>query len=158
MKNIAFITSKSGGMISKLLDKGLTGAIYSNNPNRLLERRVLPHFFKDINEVPGDYDIYVLCGYMKIIPETWLKGKKVINYHPGTVEYKGIDPQKRMIEDYSKGIITQGGGIIHYVDGGVDTGNVIYGFSENIYKDDTVGTLTNRMEVKAVNFLSEYLK
>lgn len=158
MKKLAFLTSKSGGMIQKLQAENLRGDVYSNRKNTKLEQRVKPIYFSSLGEIPNNYDFYVLCGFMNIIPEKWLTDKKVINYHPGTPNYKGIDPQIKMLQDYKKGKIKYAGGFIHFVDGGVDTGELIYGFYSKIQPNDNVQILTERLEKKAVKFLGQYLK
>lgn len=72
----------------------------------------------------------VLAGYMRIIGETLLKRfeRRIINIHPSYLPYfRGKDSIKRVYEsgeDFT-------GVTIHYVDSGVDTGEIIY--QEKIY-------------------------
>lgn len=158
-KKIAYLTSKSGGMIQKLMKKGLVGDVYSNNPNEKLEQRCNPTYFKKLSEIPSNYMVYLLCGFMKIVPKSFLDDKIVVNYHPAYLpDLAGKDPQARALSEYEQGTRQYTGGTIHLVDEGVDTGEIIYQFKEKILPTDDVKSLTERMEIKAVNFLVGSLK
>ena len=157
-KKIAMLTSRDGGMVEKLIRGGIVGDVYSNKPNKKLEQRCNPTYFNKLSEIPTDYYIYLLCGFMNIVPKSFLDDKICINYHPGTQDYKGLDPQKRMLKDYQEGKLKYAGGFIHFVDEGVDTGELIYQFKEKILPTDDVKSLTERMEIKAVDFLVGSLK
>lgn len=72
-----------------------------------------------------DIKFIALAGYMRIIGETLLKEYegRIVNIHPSYLpELKGKDSIKRAFE--AKKDFT--GVTVHFVDGGVDTGKVIY--------------------------------
>lgn len=67
----------------------------------------------------------VLAGYMRIISSTLLNEyqNRIINIHPA---YLPEFPGKDGIEDAFKAGVKETGVTIHYVDSGVDTGEIIY--------------------------------
>lgn len=79
-----------------------------------------------------EIEYILLAGYMKIIGDTILGryDKKIINIHPSYLPYyRGKDSIKRAYENGEEFT----GVTIHYVDNGVDTGEIIY--QEKIYID-----------------------
>ena len=85
------------------------------------------------NVEPGS--IITLNGYMRIIPAEVLEylasiNCKVYNIHPAPIQYypdlKGKDPQERLYEGLLEGKYHCIGAVIHEVDAGVDTGNIIH--------------------------------
>lgn len=70
-------------------------------------------------------DFIVLAGYMRIISATLLNEypKKIINIHPS---YLPEFPGRNGIEDAYKSGVEKTGVTIHYVDSGIDTGEIIY--------------------------------
>lgn len=95
----------------------------------------------DINEwlmEPGNVEpgsIITLNGYMRIVPAEVLDylasiDCRVFNIHPAPIglypDLKGKDPQERLFAGLKGGIYTCIGAVIHEVDAGVDTGNVIH--------------------------------
>ena len=71
-----------------------------------------------------DFDYIVLAGYMRILSETFVKTfrKRIINIHPAdTKQHQGLHAYEWAFENKMKETkIT-----IHYVDVGVDTGEII---------------------------------
>jgi phosphoribosylglycinamide formyltransferase-1 len=68
--------------------------------------------------------LVVLAGYMRLIGSTLLKGyeNKIINIHPSLLPlYKGKDAVGQAMKDNAKTT----GVTVHYVDSGMDTGNII---------------------------------
>jgi len=97
--------------------------VYTFNPkdfkNRFEYEKIILSKLKENN-----IDLIVLAGYMKIIGKTLLSKyeRKIINIHPSLLpSFKGLDAIKQAIE--SKVKIT--GVTVHYVDNGVDTGEII---------------------------------
>jgi phosphoribosylglycinamide formyltransferase-1 len=69
-------------------------------------------------------DLVVLAGFMKILPESFVSAfpGKLINTHPSLLpEFKGA----HAVRDALQAGATRTGVTIHYVDAGVDTGEVI---------------------------------
>ncbi len=71
-----------------------------------------------------DVDLIVLAGYMRLIGNTLLNGyqRKIINIHPSLLpQYKGLDAIGQAMNDNAK----MTGITVHYVDKGMDTGDII---------------------------------
>jgi len=104
----------------------------------------IPHFyvkFEDLYEFlkPREYDLYVLAGYMRILPEKILnlgtlsgsstkktgvssQENKFINIHPSLLpEFKGKNAIKRA---YDRGV-KKTGVTVHFVEKNVDSGKII---------------------------------
>jgi phosphoribosylglycinamide formyltransferase-1 len=90
-------------------------------------------------------DLVVLAGFMKILPENFvsaLKGK-LINIHPSLLpEFKGA----HAVRDALTAGATKTGVSIHYVDEGVDTGEVIVQSEVPIEAGDTEHLLHERIK------------
>ncbi|GAX01393.1 phosphoribosylglycinamide formyltransferase [Secundilactobacillus silagei] len=73
---------------------------------------------------PFHVTILVLAGYMRIVGETLLKvfPRHIINIHPALLP---SFPGRHGIEDAYQAGVKVTGVTIHYVDGGVDTGEII---------------------------------
>lgn len=111
------------------------------------------HCFKNKNEYNQflfehlksiDFDLMVLAGYMRILPDyivNYYKGK-IVNIHPALLpNYKGVNSIARAFENKEK----YTGITIHYVDEGVDTGKVIFQKKVKIRKNDTLESLEERI-------------
>ncbi|KFZ27535.1 MAG: Phosphoribosylglycinamide formyltransferase [Candidatus Izimaplasma bacterium HR2] len=88
-----------------------------------------------------EIDLIVLAGYMRIIGKTILSkyNKKIINIHPSLLpSFKGIDAIGQAIEHKVK--VT--GVTVHYVDEGVDTGEII------AQKSLDISSLNSREEIE----------
>lgn len=85
--------------------------------------------FKNVDEVISNIkeinpDFIFLAGFMKILPEKFINAfeHKIINVHPSLLpKYKGLHAVEQALEANEKEI----GATIHYVDCGVDTGEII---------------------------------
>ena len=90
-------------------------------------------------------DLVVLAGFMRILPPNFveaLKGK-LINTHPSLLpDFKGAHAVRDALEAKVK--IT--GVTIHYVDEGVDTGEIITQVEVPIHEGDTEDTLHERIK------------
>ncbi|MBC2856034.1 MAG: phosphoribosylglycinamide formyltransferase [Cetobacterium sp.] len=84
-------------------------------------------FEEKIIKVLKEYEIELiaLAGYMRIISETLLNeyGGKIINIHPA---YLPEFPGKDGIGDAYRANVASTGVTVHYVDSGVDTGEIIH--------------------------------
>ena len=83
--------------------------------------------------------VVTLNGYMRIIPAKTIKACHdkdicILNIHPAPIvqypELKGKDPQPRLYQGILDGQYRTIGVVIHEVDEGVDTGNVICEYNE----------------------------
>jgi phosphoribosylglycinamide formyltransferase-1 len=90
-------------------------------------------------------DLVVLAGFMKILPANFvsaLKGK-LINIHPSLLpEYKGA----HAVRDALKAGAVKTGVSVHYVDEGVDTGEIIVQSEVEIIPGDTERSLHQRIQ------------
>ncbi|UQS86743.1 phosphoribosylglycinamide formyltransferase [Nicoliella spurrieriana] len=85
-----------------------------------------------------------LAGYMRIIGPTLLDAfpKRIINIHPALLpNFPGLHG----IEDAYAANVSQTGVTIHYIDSGVDTGQIIAQQSVPRYPDDHVDDLATRI-------------
>ncbi len=90
-------------------------------------------------------DLVVLAGFMRILPAnfvTALKGK-LINIHPSLLpEFKGA----HAVRDALAAGVTKTGVTIHYVDEGIDTGDIIVQSEVLIEPGDSERTLHERIK------------
>jgi phosphoribosylglycinamide formyltransferase-1 len=90
-------------------------------------------------------DLVVLAGFMKVLPANFvsaLKGK-LINIHPSLLpEFRGA----HAVRDALQAGATKTGVTIHYVDEGVDTGEVIVQSEVAIEPNDTEAVLHERIK------------
>ena len=89
-------------------------------------------------------DLVVLAGYMKIIGPTLLAAYqgRIINIHPA---YLPEFPGAHGIEDAWNACVDQSGVTVHYVDSGVDTGQVIQQVRVPRLADDTIDSFEARI-------------
>lgn len=91
-----------------------------------------------------EIDLVVLAGYMKIVSPTLLAAYegRIVNIHPA---YLPEFPGAHGIEDAFDAGVSQSGVTIHYVDAGVDTGEIIVQERVPILSDDTLETFEARI-------------
>ncbi len=96
-----------------------------------------------------DIDLIVLAGFIKIIPEAFIDGFKgdIINIHPSLIPLfcgKGFYGMRVHEAVISSGMKVSGA-TVHYVDGGVDTGEIILQRCCQIEDTDTAETLQKKV-------------
>ena len=92
-------------------------------------------------------DLIVLAGWMRIITPKLIEAfpNKIINIHPSLLpKYKGLNVIERALD--SDDVFT--GCTVHYVTEELDSGDIICQRKVPIYDDDTVETLTKRIQRK----------
>lgn len=91
-----------------------------------------------------EIDLIVLAGYMKLVSTTLLNvyEGRIINIHPA---YLPEFPGAHGIEDAWHAGVSESGVTIHYVDAGVDTGQIISQKRVPILSDDTLDTFETRI-------------
>ncbi|MFC6255024.1 phosphoribosylglycinamide formyltransferase [Secundilactobacillus hailunensis] len=96
---------------------------------------------------PFHVNILVLAGYMRIIGETLLKvfPRHIINIHPALLP---SFPGRHGIEDAYQAGVKVTGVTIHYVDGGVDTGEIIA--QEAVYRSEQDSLASLEAKIHAV--------
>lgn len=89
-------------------------------------------------------DLVCLAGYMKIISQTLLSAYegKIINIHPA---YLPEFPGAHGIEDAWSAGVSQSGVTVHWVDSGVDTGQIIKQVRVPRFDDDTLDSFEARI-------------
>jgi phosphoribosylglycinamide formyltransferase-1 len=90
--------------------------------------------------------LIVLAGFMRMVKEALLRAfpKRIINIHPSLLpKYPGIESWKQALIAGEK----ETGCSVHYVDAGMDTGEIIEQRSVPILEGDTPETLHARIQV-----------
>lgn len=102
-------------------------------------------------------DLVVLAGYMKIVSSTLLSAYegRIINIHPA---YLPEFPGAHGIEDAWKAGVSQSGVTIHWVDSGVDTGQVIKQVRVPRLPNDTIETFEARIHEAEYQLYPEVLR
>lgn len=87
-----------------------------------------------------EIEIIALAGYMRIVGDVLLNSyqDRIINIHPA---YLPEFPGKNGIEDAYLSKAEKTGVTIHYVDSGIDTGEIIYQERVNIERDKSLSYL-----------------
>ena len=90
-------------------------------------------------------DLIVLAGWMRIISPKLIDAfpNKIINVHPSLLpKYKGLNAVEQALESGD----TETGCTVHYVNEELDGGDIIDQSRVPICKDDTVESLTHRIQ------------
>lgn len=91
-------------------------------------------------------DLVVLAGYLRVIKAPLLDAfpRRIINIHPSLLpKYRGLAAWKQAIEDRA----TVSGCTVHYVDSGVDTGEILAQSEVPVLPTDTPESLHARIQV-----------
>lgn len=107
-------------------------------------------------------DLVVLAGYLSIIPEKVIDQYegKIINIHPallplhGGKECYGLKVHQKVIDGGEK----ESGATVHYVDEGIDTGEIIIQGKVPVYPEDTKEQLRDRVLAVEHKILPEAIK
>lgn len=102
-------------------------------------------------------DLVCLAGYMKIIGPTLLSAYegRIINIHPA---YLPEFPGAHGIQDAWEAGVAESGVTIHWVDSGVDTGQVIKQVRVPRLPDDTIDTFESRIHEAEYSLYPEVLR
>ena len=110
------------------------------------------HAIKQLNS-----DIAVVCSYNKKFPPELLRTAKdgFVNCHPSLLpDYRGANPYSHVLINDEK----ETGITLHFMDENFDTGNIIAQKKIPIEKNETMGTLFNRMNYMSAELLAEFLE
>lgn len=110
----------------------------------------------------NNVDYIVLAGYLSILDSGFVKKweKKIINIHPsllpkyGGAGMYGIKIHEAVIENKEK----ESGCTVHYVDTGIDTGEIIIQEKVNVYTEDTALDLQSKVLEKEHIILIKAIK
>jgi phosphoribosylglycinamide formyltransferase-1 len=89
-------------------------------------------------------DLVVSAGFMRILSQRITDKFKIINSHPALLP---LFPGAHAVRDALAAGATETGTTIHWVDAGVDTGQVIAQKRVDIYPDDTEESLHERIKI-----------
>ena len=186
-KRIAVLVSGGGSNLQSIIDNieqgnlnckisyviadrecyGLKRAEKHGIKNVLLDRKVLKEKLSDeiSNVLENDdekTDYIVLAGYLSILSPEFIKkwSRKIINIHPsllpkfGGKGMYGMNVHRAVIEAKE----TESGCTIHFVDTGVDTGEIILQIKVPVFSDDTPEVLQKRVLEKEHVLLIEAIK
>lgn len=107
-------------------------------------------------------DLVVLAGYMSVLDSTIIEAfrNKIINIHPSLIpKYCGKGFYgSRVHEAVIAGKEKESGATVHFVDEGVDTGEIILQESVPVLSDDTPETLASRVLELEHRLLPEAVK
>jgi len=104
-----------------------------------------------------DIDIVVLAGYMRLVGKVLLHFYKnrIINIHPALLpSFPGLHAQKQAL-DYG---VKFSGCTVHFVDEGMDTGQIILQATVPVLPDDTEESLADRILVEEHRSYSKALQ
>lgn len=110
--------------------------------------------FKNIEEFlkNKNYDLYILAGFMRILPEEVINKGKFLNIHPSLLpEYKGKNAILNTYKNNDKAGIS-----IHYVTADVDSGGII--FQREIKNYKTLDELEEKIHKLEHKFYPEIIK
>ena len=110
----------------------------------------------------GNVDYIVLAGFLSILTPEFVKkwDRKIINIHPsllpkyGGAGMYGIKIHEAVIKNKAK----ESGCTVHYVDTGIDTGEIIIQEKVTVSPDDTPETLQQKVLEKEHIILTEAIK
>ena len=110
----------------------------------------------------GNVDYIVLAGFLSILTPEFVKkwDRKIINIHPsllpkyGGAGMYGIKIHEAVIKNKEK----ESGCTVHYVDTGIDTGEIIIQEKVTVSPDDTPETLQQKVLEKEHIILTEAIK
>lgn len=161
---IGVLVSGEGSNLQALLDAGLpVVAVASNEPDvRALDRAIAAEVATEVFSVAAYADrdardsamanwleghgveLVVCAGYMQLLRPSFLErfAGRVVNIHPAPLpDFPGAHP----LEDLLAAGARETAATVHYVDEGVDTGQVIAAEAVPVLPGDTVETLRARV-------------
>lgn len=107
-------------------------------------------------------DLIVLVGYMRILSPEFVHKfpRRIINVHPALIpKYSGKDFFGQSVhEAVLKNKESQSGMTIHYVDGELDTGDIIIQKSCPVDFDDNVDTLKEKVQALEKHWYPEVIR
>ena len=161
-KKIAVLLSGNGSNLDAIIKKGINVSfVASNNPEatglKIAQKSNIPTYSwknlssleKHVSELIKIHEIklLVLAGFMRLLSKEFISSlpqRSIINVHPSILpEFKGLNAIQQALESGVK----YTGVTIHYVDEGVDTGEIIQQESIKIEENDTIVSLKKRLQV-----------
>jgi phosphoribosylglycinamide formyltransferase-1 len=167
MKRIVVLASGSGTLAHAIFDTDFSAegaevvALICDKPGaQVLERAELRHIESYTIPMMDDRNLWnselesliaalrpslvVSAGFMRILPEAITNRFKIINSHPALLP---LFPGAHAVRDAMAASVTETGTTIHWVDAGVDTGEVIAQEKVEILAGDTEESLHERIKI-----------
>ena len=160
-KKIAVLLSGNGSNLHAIIKKGINVSfVVSNNPEapglKIAEQSNIPTYsWNNLSELEEHVldlvkihkiKLLVLAGFMRLLSKKFINSipkHSIINVHPSILpEFKGLNAIQQALESGAK----YTGVTIHHVDEGVDTGEIIQQESIKIKENDTIASLTKRLQ------------
>jgi phosphoribosylglycinamide formyltransferase-1 len=143
---VIVISDVPGAGILKLAEDAGIPTHVLNEPR--YRTRLSPEVEEDlVNHLKAaDVDLVVLAGYMRVVKSPLLRAfpRRVINIHPSLLpQFRGLEAWRQALE---AGVPTAGC-TVHYVDEGVDTGEILAQVEVPVLPEDTAETLHARIQV-----------
>jgi phosphoribosylglycinamide formyltransferase-1 len=122
-------------------------------PEILAKKHNIPYIpCRSDGDIDNSCDLYLVLG-AGILSEKCIEGKKIINCHPGIIPAcRGLDSFKWAIYDMKPLGIT-----LHYIDARIDAGEIVAVIPTNIYKTDSLATLSRRHYENEINCISNFV-
>jgi len=101
---------------------------------------------QDLFQLVQDHqpDLVVSAGFMRILAPEFVRHFKVINTHPALLP---LFPGAHAVKDALAAGVTETGSTVHWVDEGVDTGEVIAQVRVPVHPGDDESTLHERIKI-----------
>ena len=160
-KKIAVLLSGNGSNLNAIIKKGINVSfVVSNNPEapglKIAQKSNIPTYsWKNLSALEvnvselvkiHNINLVVLAGFMRLLSKEFINSLpqgSIINVHPSILpQFKGLNAIQKALESGAK----YTGVTIHYVDEGVDTGEIIQQESIKIEENDTIVSLTKRLQ------------
>lgn len=157
---VLVISSKSDAYALERAKKHGINSIYIGKGNYEDPSKRTEAVIKALRAVKAD--LVVLAGYMSVLDSTIIEAfrNKIINIHPSLIpKYCGKGFYgSRVHEAVIAGKEKESGATVHFVDEGVDTGEIILQESVPVLSDDTPETLASRVLELEHRLLPEAVK
>ncbi len=167
MKRIAILASGSGSLAQEIFSadfsevQGEVVALICDKPGaQVLQRAEAAHIESYLIPMMEDRDLWnselesliaalrptlvVSAGFMRILPEAITTRFKIINSHPALLP---AFPGAHAVRDALSAGVSESGTTIHWVDAGVDTGEVIAQEKVEVLAGDTEESLHERIKI-----------
>ena len=159
---LVLLASGNGSLAQALIDArfDIAGLVTDNPSAQVIERakvtnidcKIIPFqspravWDREIEDAVSQLnpDLVVSVGFMRILSNSFVKRFKVINSHPALLPNF---PGAHAVRDALSAGVKETGCTIHWVDEGVDTGEIIAQSKVEILPNDDVTTLHERIKV-----------
>ena len=137
---------ESAGILSLARERGLRAEfVHPGKFRTKMEPEREQHLAELLKQ--AEVDLVVLAGYMRMIKAPLLDAfpRRIINIHPSLLPaFPGLEAWRQAVEAEAE----KSGCTVHYVDGGMDTGEIIAQAEVPVSPDDTPETLHARIQVQ----------